>query len=149
MLLHLQAPDRLAVDAAGNVYVADFKMVRKITPDGTVSTLAGNNNDPSVAYLTSADGQGSAAAFNVADGITIDAAGTLFVGDLGLLRKITPDGMVTTIAGGGPGGPAGTTDGEGLMASFGFMRGITVNAAGNLLYLADYRTSLIRKVVIQ
>jgi NHL repeat len=139
------SPDRLAVDASGNVYVSDFKMVRKITADGTVSTLAGNNVGPE-AYSTPVDGKGAAAAFAVADGITIDAAGNLYVGDENLVRKVTPDGTVTTLAGGGTGS---TTDGTGKQASFGILRGITVNSAGNLIYAADYFTSLIRKIVIQ
>jgi hypothetical protein len=138
-------PDRLAVDAAGNVYVSDFKMVRKITPDGVVSTLAGNNTDPN-AYSIPVDGKGSAAAFEVADGISIDAAGDLFVADIGLVRKVSPDGTVTTLAGGGTGF---TTDGVGNKASFGILRGISVNAQGNLIYVADYLTSLVRKVEIK
>jgi sugar lactone lactonase YvrE len=138
-------PDRLAVDAAGNVYVSDFKMVRKITPDGTVSTLAGNDSDPN-AYSQPVDGKGSAASFIVADGISIDAAGNLYVGDENLVRKIMPDGEVVTLAGGGNGA---TTDGPGNVASFGILRGLAVNSSGNLIYVADYYTSLIRKVEIK
>jgi sugar lactone lactonase YvrE len=142
------APDRLAVDAGGNVYVSDFKMIRKITPDGTVSTLAGNDNDPD-GYSTAADGKGSDATFGVADGVTIDAAGNLYVGDSlnpASIRKVTPDGIVTTLAGGGTGNAA---DGIGKKASFGIVRGIAVNSQGNLIYAADYNTSLIRKIVIK
>jgi len=139
------SPDRLVVDAAGNVYVSDFKMVRKITPDGMASTLAGNNVDPSVAYSQPVDGKGSAASFIVADGISIDASGNLYVGDENLVRMVTPDGVVTTLAGGGNGA---TTDGIGTKASFGILRGVSVNTSGKLMYVADYFTSLIRKITI-
>ncbi len=104
-----------------------LKMVRKITPDGVVSTLAGNNTDPNV-YSTAVDGKGGAAAFDIADGISTDAAGNLFVGDGGLVRKVTPDGTVSNLSGGGAGA---TTDGIGNKASFGvIIRGSSVNAAG-------------------
>jgi secreted PhoX family phosphatase len=139
------SPDRLAVDAAGNVYVSDFKMVRKITPDGTVSTLAGNGSNPG-AYSLPVDGNGAGASFEVADGITIDAAGDLYVTDESLFRKVTPDGTVTTLAGGGAGS---ATDGIGTQASFGIMRGIAANAQGNVIYVADYFTSLLRKIEIK
>ena len=78
--------------------------------------------------------------------MSADAAGNVYVGDVNAIRKITPDGVVTTLAGGGPGF---TTDGIGSQASFGILRGLTVNSAGNLIYLSDFRSSLIRKVVIE
>jgi sugar lactone lactonase YvrE len=140
------SPSRLTADAAGNVYVADFKMVRKITPDGTVATLAGNNADTTVVYSPPVDGKGSAASFTVLAGITIDAAGNLYAGDNTRVRLITPDGTVSTLAGGGTGN---TIDGPAKLASFGIMRGIIVNPSGNMIYVADYLTSLIRKIQVQ
>ncbi len=139
------SPIRLAADGAGNVYVSDFKMIRKIAPDGAVSTLAGNAGNPG-GYSTPVDGKSGAASFVSADGISIDAAGNLYVGDLALIRKVTPAGAVSTLAGGGTGT---ATDGTGTHASFGILRGLVVNPAGNLIYVADYFTSLIRKVEIK
>lgn len=137
---------RIAVDGSGNVYVGDFTTIRKITPDGVVSTLAGRSTPEIGGHDTIVDGKGSEASFSVADGISVDGAGNIYVGDLGAIRKITPAGMVTTLAGGGPGS---ATDGIGSHASFGILRGLVVNQAGNLIYVSDYLTSLVRKVEIK
>ena len=88
-------PYSVAVDAAGNVYVADFDnhMIRKITPGGMVTTLAGSPNNH---Y---ADGVGRAAGFgSPRGGICVDGSNNVYVGDGGLIRKITPTGVVTTLA---------------------------------------------------
>lgn len=138
--------NRIAVDASGNVYVGDFTTIRKITADGVVSTLAGRSTPEVGGHDTIIDGKGSEASFAVADGVSVDAAGNVYVGDLGAIRKITPGGTVTTLAGGGPGS---ATDGVGTHASFGILRGLIVNQAGNLIYVSDYLTSLVRKVEIK
>lgn len=87
----------LAVDATGNVYVSTWLqyVIRKVTPDGTVSVFAG---DPTAGGLV--DGKGAAARFSTPYGLAVDAAGNLFVADTGnhAIRKITPDGVVTTVA---------------------------------------------------
>jgi hypothetical protein len=137
------APARLAVDASGNVYLSDLSLVRKITPGGTVSTLAGNV--PASGYSTRVDGKGSAAGIVVAGGISIDAAGNIYLGDEEVVRKITPDGTVSTLAGGGSGA---TTDGPANQASFGILRGLVVSPGGSLIYVTDYYTSLVRKIQI-
>src|SRR5947207_3018188 len=131
----------IAVDSAGNVYVTDFSnTIRKITPAGVVTTLAGT---PGV--HGSADGTGSAAQFWQPWGIAVDSAGIVYVADQAnsTIRKITPAGVVTTIA--GAAGMFGSADGSGSAARFNAPDGIAVDSSGNL-YVADTLNSTIRKI---
>src|SRR5258706_184996 len=88
---------RIATDSAGNVYVADmvYQKIRKITPAGVVTTLAGSG------ALGSADGTGAAATFNNPTGVAIDGVGTIYVADSSnqTIRRVTSAGVVTTLAG--------------------------------------------------
>jgi sugar lactone lactonase YvrE len=133
-------PTGLAVDASGNVYVADYfnNLIRKITPGGLVSTFAGSTTG---GYT---DGQGTAASFNNPDGIALDANGNVYVTDYGnfLIRKITPGGLVSTFAGSGN---QGNVDGQGIAADFYGPRGVAVDASGNV-YVADSDNNEIRKI---
>ena len=126
-------PRSLAVDGVGNIYVADSgnHLVRKITPSGSVSTLAG-----SAGLVGSADGLGGAARFNGPTGLSVDAAGNVFVADTNnsTIRLVTSAGQVTTI--GGTAGSEGTADGTGAAARFNHPNGLAVNAAGGV-YIAD------------
>lgn len=136
-------PEGIAVDAAGNVYVADSgnHLIRQITPGGVVTTPAGFPGVPG-----SADGLGGTARFNTPLGIAVDGNGNLFVAD-GLnstIRAVTPSGIVTTLA--GTAGNAGAVDGIGSTARFGNRpQGLSIDAAGNL-YVADRSNSTVRKV---
>lgn len=133
-------PYSITIDGAGNLYVGDRMnhSIRKITPAGAVSTLAGNGNPGMV------NGTGNAAQFNEPLGIAADAAGNVYVSDYinSLVRKITPAGVVTTFAGNGG---SGLTDGTGTAASFSGPFGICIDASGNL-FIGDYNNNAIRKI---
>ncbi len=135
-------PFAVAVDSGGNVFVADSgnHNIRRISPGGSVSTLAGN-----AGIQGSADGTGSAALFNQPGGIAVDGAGNVYVSDTnnGTIRKVTPAGVVTTLA--GAVGQNGFADGAGGSAKFNFPAGLAADAAGNI-YVADLDNSVIRKV---
>jgi NHL repeat len=110
-------PHRIAVSSEGTVYVSEYSTnrIRKISPSGIVSTFAGSGE------AGFADGLGEAAKFNSPAGIALDQRGNLFVSDLRnfRIRKITADGMVTTLAGTGV---SGTTDGDVSSGQFDLFR---------------------------
>ena len=133
-------PNGVAVDAAGNVYVADTfnSTIRKITPDGVVTTLAG------LAGVSGAeDGTGLRAVFYQPYGLDVDAAGNVYVADTGnnTIRRITPAGVVTTLA--GVPGIAGLANGTGS-GLFNQPRSLVVDA-GNI-YVADTGNATIRVI---
>jgi sugar lactone lactonase YvrE len=132
-------PEALTVDANGNVYVADTwnYRIRKVTPEGVVTTIAGSGTRAVV------DGTGLEASFHEPLGIAVDSNGNLFVTDNHTIRKITSAGVVTTIA--GVYRNPGFSDGTGVAASFFRPTGISIDASGNL-YIADTNNNLIRKM---
>ena len=135
------SPHGVAVDSASTVYVADGlnNRIRKITPAGVVTTLAGDS------ATGSADGMGGAARFNNPRGVAVDSSGTVYVADTGnnhRIRKITPAGVVTTLAGSGA---IGFADGTGTAATFNWPYGVAVDSAGTV-YVADKSNHRVRKI---
>ena len=130
-------PYGVAVDGAGNVFVADTvnNTIRKITSAGVVTTLAGTAGSSG-----SADGTGATARFSYPSGVAVDGAGNVFVADSAnsTIRKITPSGVVTTLA--GTAGSYGSADGTGAAARFADPCGVAVDGAGNV-FVADMATA--------
>ena len=135
-----KTPNGLAVDASGNIYVADQgnNKIRKITPTGLVSTFAGSGT------LGAIDGTGTTASFNIPSGLAVDLSGNLYIADAGnnKIRKITPTGVVSTFAGSGS---YGADNGTGIAASFNQPIGVAIDASGNV-YIAEQGNHKIRKI---
>ena len=135
-------PHDVAVDSAGNVYVADNynDTIRKITPAGVVTTLAGSAGNPGAV-----NGTGSAARFDAPAGVAVDSSGNVFVADRSnhAIRRVTPAGVVTTFA--GTMTSFGSADGTGSAARFYYPLGLAIDAGGNL-FVADTYNDNIRKI---
>jgi large repetitive protein len=133
------SPIDVAVDAAGNVIVADFtnSVIRKVTPEGVVTTLAG------AGFCSELNGQGTSARFCSPSGVVIDGSGNIYVADSGnnKIRKITPGGLVTTLAG----WYQGFANGVGTAARFDHPTDLAFDGT-NALYVADKQNHQIRKV---
>jgi len=141
-LAQFRLPNNLTLDHLGNVYVADTanNVIRKIAPDGTVSTLAGlagTHGD--------ADGKGTKARFWAPFGIAVDGSGNVYVADTAnnVIRKITPEGLVSTLA--GEAGHPGKADGTGSSARFRNPWDVAVDSAGNVV-VADMSNDTIRRI---
>jgi len=135
-------PTSMATDGAGNVYVTESPnhTIRKITPAGMVTTLAG-----SAGQRGSADGVGADARFYYPQGIAVDTAGNVYVGDSAnhTIRKITPAGVVSTLA--GAPGQSGSADGAGTDARFNNPAGVATDYAGNL-FVTDNGNFIVRMI---
>ncbi|KAI8904137.1 hypothetical protein EDD86DRAFT_92630 [Gorgonomyces haynaldii] len=139
-------PYGICLDSVGNVYVTEIgnHAIRKITPNGTVSTFAG-------AYPASSglvNGVGTSAKFSGPADCVFDSQDNMYVADRSnhAVRKITPDGTVTTLAGNGSTG-SGYVDATGTSAKFNTPYGITISPSGDL-YLADTSNNRLRKVTL-
>jgi len=145
-------PVALAFDAQGNLYVSDWvnHRIRKVTPDGTVTTVAGSG--PPGPYGALVDGPADVARFFRPEGLAVDARGNIFVADTlnNRIRRISPDGMVTTVAGSGPGTVYGfdgaLRDGPADEALFNDPSDVAVDSEG-VLYVTDRLNHVIRKIM--
>ena len=138
----INQPFAFAVDRPGNVFIGEYggARVRKVTLDGTISTVAGNGQ-----FGTGGDG-GPATSAQIADmGIAVDQAGDLYIADgVSLIRKVSPDGVISTVAGGGS--PLAAQDGVSATAVWLFKpNSVAVDAAGNV-YISDGWRNQVRKV---
>ncbi|MDC8759891.1 gluconolaconase [Janthinobacterium fluminis] len=133
-------PSGVALDAAGNLYVADTgnHAIRKVAPDGTVTTLAGGGG------AGFRDGRGRAAQFNGPLGVAVGPDGAVYVADAynDSIRRVAPDGQVSTVAGNGQ---PGEGDGAALAAQFDTPCALAVDAAGQI-FIADTGNDAIRKL---
>jgi len=139
----LNGPYGLAVDASGNLYIADLdnSRIRKVTPDGTISTFAGNG----IAAVAGDGGPASQATLAAPQSLLLDSAGNLYIGDsVGRVRMISSAGTISTIAGKGPAGYSGD-GGDATLAQINGPLGLAVDVAGNL-YIADTGNNAIRQV---
>jgi hypothetical protein len=135
-------PQNVVVDSSSNIYVADTQnsVIRKITPSGVVSVLAGT-----AGVFGSAEGTGPSVQFSGPQGVAVDSGGNIYVADTGnsTIRKITSGGVSSTLA--GAAGNPGNADGTGPTAQFNQPEGVAVDSANNV-YVADTWNHTIRKI---
>jgi sugar lactone lactonase YvrE len=144
-MLPLPAPPGLVVDHAGNVYVADNGnyRIRKISPDGTITTVAGNGTPG----FSGDGGPATSAQLSSVPGLALDLAGNLWIADSGAnrIRRVTPDGNIATVAGTGACGFSGD-GGPAVAAQLCVPGGIAADSAGNV-FIADTGNSRVRQVL--
>jgi sugar lactone lactonase YvrE len=141
----LSCPHGVAVDGAGNLYVADYKnhRVRKVTADGKISTVAGTG----AADFGGDSGPATAARLNMPLGVVVDSTGTLYIADYHnhRVRKVTADGKISTVAGTGTTSPGGA-GGPAASAQLNHPLGLAVDCV-DALYIAEFDNHRVRKVV--
>ncbi len=141
----LNRPNQIAIDQFGNMFIADDfnHAVRKITPTGTITTVAGNGT----MGFSGDGGQATSAQLNRATGVAVDAAGNLYICDADnfRIRKVDPSGIITTIAGTGTNGHSGD-GGPATSANIGFSSGIILDASGNIYIASQQQSYSVRKI---
>ncbi len=144
----LASPNGVAVDAAGNVFVADTNnyRIRKVDTTGTITTVAGNGNQTAPGEPVAEGVPATSATFWYLTDVATDVVGNLFIADPGTqrIRKVDPSGTITTVAGNGTGGYSGD-GGPATAAAIHNAVGVAADAEGNLL-IADAGNQRIRKV---
>ena len=130
------------VDSSGNLYIADLgnNRIRKVTPSGTITTVAGNGTQG----YSGDGGPATSAELNTTYGVAVDGSGNLFIIDLQRIRKVTPGGTITTVAGNGTEGYSGD-GGPATSAELYYPSGVAVDGSGNL-FIGDRINQRIRKV---
>jgi uncharacterized protein (TIGR03437 family) len=140
----LYLPVGLAMDSAGNLYIADSRnnRVREVTTDGNINTIAGTGN----ATFGGDGGQATRASLNAPYGLAVDSAGNLYIADSGnnRIRKVAPNGIITTVAGNGRAGFGGD-GGIATNAALSKPLGTAVDTAGDIL-IADFGNNRVRAV---
>jgi sugar lactone lactonase YvrE len=140
----LYSPSGVAVDAAGNLYIADTsnQRIRKVDTSGIITTVAGNGTGG----YSGDSGPATSASLNYPYGVAVDAAGNLYIADESnqRIRKVDTSGIITTVAGNGTAGYSGD-DGPAISATLYYPRGVAVDASGNL-YIADLYNQRVRMV---
>jgi sugar lactone lactonase YvrE len=140
----LYLPRGVTVDASGNLFIADYvnRRVRKVTSSGVISTVAGNG----IQGFSGDGGKATSARFHLPTGLATDAAGNLYIADLSnyRIRKVTPGGIVSTVAGNGNSGFSGE-GGQATSAQLSGPAGVAVDKSGNL-FIADYQNQRVLKV---
>jgi uncharacterized protein (TIGR03437 family) len=142
----LTQPRGVTVDSAGNLYFTDYSSVRKVSTNGIISTFAGTDTFSSVAGCPGDGGQATSASMSQPEGIVADTLGNVYVSDIDCnsVRKIAPNGIITTVAGNGTSGYSGD-GGPATSAQLFVPRAVATDNSGNI-YIADCFNGRVRKV---
>jgi trimeric autotransporter adhesin len=142
----LYYPNGVAIDSSGNLYIADSRnnRIRKVTVAGVISTVAGNG----IGGFGGDGGQAASAALNGPNAVAVDSTGNLYIADSynNRIRKLSPAGVITTVAGNGTQGFSGD-GGQATAAQLNYPSGMAVDSAGNI-FISDRENHRIRRVSV-